>query len=382
MCQKYLQATYVFPYHLIPRGASVILYGFGEVGQSYYSQIRSEKYCTLHQVVDAGTPSSTFYNGIVKVDKRESIDFTGSEYVVVAVVNDAIREEIVLWLEEKGIPSAQIIHEKPERSSILGTYHIYHQYKTGDAFDAHEKELIKTLHRAMHVTNTDGSDFIRVGADGDGGYIMKNIFRNPIAYSFGICDDVSWDAAMADKGFQVFQYDHTIQDLPYHRDEFHYFKLGVADDATDTEELKTLTTLIHQNDHDKEQHMILKMDVEGAEWGVLEHTDRHTLEQFDQIVLEFHEMMDFASMPRYIDCLKRLQETHALVHLHGNNFGHVLFINQKPLPGTMEALFIKKDLVKESVEVLHLPLLVDMPNDLSLTEIVLGNWNETNYYGL
>ena len=36
--------------------------------------------------------------------------------------------------------------------------------------------------------------------------------------------------------------------------------------------------------------MILKMDVEGAEWDFLDTVDTKTLKQFDQIVFEYHEL--------------------------------------------------------------------------------------------
>lgn len=57
--------------------------------------------------------------------------------------------------------------------------------------------------------------FVRVGNAHDGGYVMLNDFahRN-IAYSIGINDDVSWDFDMAERGFDVYMYDHTIEKLP------------------------------------------------------------------------------------------------------------------------------------------------------------------------
>ena len=38
--------------------------------------------------------------------------------------------------------------------------------------------------------------------------------------------------------------------------------------------------------------MILKMDIEGAEYNIFEHIDDATLKQFKQIVLEFHDLLN------------------------------------------------------------------------------------------
>merc|ERR1712176_1048912 len=53
---------------------------------------------------------------------------------------------------------------------------------------------------------------------------------------------------------------------------------------------ETLKTHLHTNGHSKPgDQLLLKLDVEGAEWEVLSRADPADLRQFRQIVAELHE---------------------------------------------------------------------------------------------
>ena len=82
----------------------------------------------------------------------------------------------------------------------------------------------------LKVKRVKEGNLTRVGLGGaDGGYVMLSSFKeNGIAYSFGISNDVTWDNIMAELGYNIWQYDHTINALPYERKEFHWFKEGVS----------------------------------------------------------------------------------------------------------------------------------------------------------
>ncbi|MBQ4430570.1 MAG: hypothetical protein II877_03625, partial [Synergistaceae bacterium] len=123
------------------------------------------------------------------------------------------------------------------------------------------------LQELLHVGKAVGFGLVRVGRDNDGGYVMLDDFGGGIAYSFGIAGDVSWDKDMASRGYDVYMYDHTIDGLPEDNPRFHWSKLGISDGMTHDGRLKSLEELIASNGHEGKHNMILKMDVEGAEWG-------------------------------------------------------------------------------------------------------------------
>lgn len=86
------------------------------------------------------------------------------------------------------------------------------------------------LHEILRLHDPVGNGkFIRIGGENDGGYVMwKPLSDNNIAYSFGISDDVSWDLQMVNLGYEVYQYDHTIDALPIQNKHFHYKKIGIV----------------------------------------------------------------------------------------------------------------------------------------------------------
>ena len=62
-------------------------------------------------------------------------------------------------------------------------------------------------------------------------------------------------------------YDHIINKLPYNNEKFHWKKIGIAGNAEKNYQLKTLEDLIVENGHSNEYNMILKIDVEEAEFS-------------------------------------------------------------------------------------------------------------------
>ncbi|MBR0278402.1 MAG: FkbM family methyltransferase [Synergistaceae bacterium] len=235
----------------------------------------------------------------------------------------------------------------------------------------------RELHSLLKIDSAEGFDLIRIGRDYDGGYIMLDDFEpGGIAYSFGISGDVSWDKDMALRGYDVFMYDHTIDGLPEENTRFHWSKLGIADGVTHDDRLKTLEELISRNGHEGKRDMILKMDVEGAEWGFLESVKPETLSQFSQMTFELHNMIKLADHERVLNILRKINETHQLVHLHANNVSSYVTIGGRNFAALFEVSYVLRDKYKFSSEYdVKLPLKIDMPNITGWPEIELGYWN-------
>ena len=238
------------------------------------------------------------------------------------------------------------------------------------------KEYYSELHRLLHIAKAEGHELTRTGRDNDGGYIMLDDLPGGIAYSFGICDDVSWDRDMAARGYDVYMYDHTIDGLPEQNPRFHWSKLGISDGSSHDERLKTFEELISMNHHENERDMILKMDVEGAEWGFLESVKPETLSQFSQITFEFHNMINPSSPERILDILHKINATHQLIHLHANNCSTYITAGGKNFCSVFEVSYILRGKYKISEDYdVKLPLKIDMPNANFYPEIELGFWN-------
>ena len=240
-------------------------------------------------------------------------------------------------------------------------------------------DYYKALKSVLKIYKMTDYSLIRLGSqDCDGGYIMADSFaEHGIAYSFGISNDVSWDSAIADCGYKIFMYDNTIDKLPYEREEFLFFKEGISGMDKIDEPLKTLSYYIDKNGHSHEKNMILKMDVEGAEWSFLETVDYDILNQFNQIIIEFHGFIQSENSDKKIKALEKLNKTHNLIHLHGNNTSYTVKIGNTVFPNVMEATYVNKNSYKTEEDTkVFLPIDIDRPNDYYVKDVELGKWNE------
>ena len=213
-----------------------------------------------------------------------------------------------------------------------------------DVHDVAQADVLQTL-SLLTPFQVMGQRKIRVGRENDGGYIMLDDFRETkIAYSIGIGNDVSWDLDIAERGLSVFQYDHTIESLPATHPNFHYRKIGLAATNRSDTQFRDLESLIAENDHE-DSGLILKMDIEDAEWDVLEHLPIQVLTQFKQIVIEFHGLRRL-NQPSWLSKMRlvfaKLLLTHAPFHVHGNNYGDYSIVCGIPVPDVLEVSFANR----------------------------------------
>ena len=234
---------------------------------------------------------------------------------------------------------------------------------------------LKKLHQLLSIKDVNNVDFVRIGRDYDGGYIMLNDFnKNMVAYSYGISNDVSWDLDMAKRNIHCYMYDHTISSLPEESSFFHWTKEGICG-VQKIENCNSLDIHIKNNNHTSNKNLILKMDVEGAEWNSILGTNENTLSQFKQMVFEFHDMYD----PRYFNtickAIEKLNQTHQCIHVHGNNYGPRKCANTLVMPHALEVLYVRKDDYTFSECNHFYPRAFDMPCNPFDDEIILGYWN-------
>lgn len=138
----------------------------------------------------------------------------------------------------------------------------------------------KLLHLAKYFQPVAVENFakIRVGRDGDGGYVMLDMFEGISAVlSFGIEKEISWDIDMARRGCSIFMFDHTVDGPPEDNPHFHFYKKMIGpNEGPETASIESAL-----RDHGApERRNVLKMDIEGAEWSTLDATATVTLDRF------------------------------------------------------------------------------------------------------
>ena len=188
-----------------------------------------------------------------------------------------------------------------------------------------------------------GKNKILIGTYGDGGYVLLDDFKDiKIAYSFGISNIISFDKDLADKGIDIYMYDHTINNLPFNHKKFHWKKLGITSESKKMENMKTLNELLLENDHLKENNMILKIDIEHNEWDILNEITEDILNKFKYIILELH-FSNLDEYKIYFNSLNKLMKNHQIFHIHCCNCAGLLYIGDTPICNVLEVSYIIKE---------------------------------------
>jgi hypothetical protein len=213
------------------------------------------------------------------------------------------------------------------------------------------------LFEELQPVTLENCTFTRVGSPHDGGYVMCDNLLGGFegAYSYGIGGHDAWGCEIATRHqIPVHQYDcFEPPNVTCPGGQFvpHAECVGAARETVDSRVFDTVANHVAQNGHTGKR-IVVKMDVEGAEWEALLATPDAVLERIDQLPMELHGVDD----PRFIDLVQKLKRTFHLVHLHFNNWAcapglepfpasayQVLFVNKRlgvvgpPQPGAAPA---------------------------------------------
>ena len=217
--------------------------------------------------------------------------------------------------------------------------------KDREIFEKYKFEKEYKLYRLLCPKEVIGKKKILFGEARDGAYVLLDDLSDiKIAYSFGISNMVHFDQALADKGIDVYMYDHTINRLPYKNPKFHWKKIGITCKSKRSAYLKTLIDLMKENGHLQEKNMILKMDIEYNEWEVLNELTPNILNQFKYILLELHFYLKIENFDFYLDILKKLLKDHQIFHIHCCNCASILDLGgENPICRAIEVSYIKRE---------------------------------------
>lgn len=231
------------------------------------------------------------------------------------------------------------------------------------------------LLRLLSPQEATGVAKARVGSAYDGGYVqLDDVAPLRLALSLGVGDNDSWDVAMAEKGLSVHQFDHTIVAAPSTHPNltFHRKKVSTAPSATDV----TLGELLADVPADSAS-VILKMDIEGAEWSVLENASKADLSKLAQFVCEFHDLSRLSESGfncRARAVFEKLNEVFSVVHVHANNFGSLVNIANVVVPDVIELSFASRRRYAFAPSQQTFPTPLDSANDPARPDIFLGRF--------
>ena len=159
--------------------------------------------------------------------------------------------------------------------------------------------------------------FKRFGSANDGGYLMCENLIEPLdaAYSYGVGPNDDWGCEVSRRyHVPVQQYDCFDPARPTCNGGTFVFHNECVGDRTGYRQSRFFDTLENQirKNGDTGKHLLVKMDIEGAEWDTLLAAPDKLLASIPQITMEMHGYND----PKIVEVLRKLKRHFYLVNLH------------------------------------------------------------------
>lgn len=239
------------------------------------------------------------------------------------------------------------------------------------------EERSRELLRLLKPNRVEGFQKARFGSAHDGGYVMIDDFSGIVAaLSFGIAQDACWDAAVANRGVPVYQFDHTIDEPPIARPDLIFEKSRIV--ARAQRGARTLDELVSRHGMPWKSSLLLKIDIEGDEWDVFDAASEGALKSFAQIVGEFHflgnVMVDAPWYEKALRVFTKLSAHFAVVHVHGNNGHGARSAAGITVPHLLEVTLASKHRYAFGPTHEVFPGALDAPNDPNVPDIPLGEF--------
>ena len=217
-----------------------------------------------------------------------------------------------------------------------------------ELFDREQRGILFEMLQPVALANCQ---LERFGEANDGGYLMcGNLLRDiESAYSYGIAGYDKWGCDVSSRfEVPVHEYDcfnPTQPACPGGKAVFHLECVGPTAETVEGRVFDTIENQFTKNG-DGGKRIVLKIDVEGAEWDSLLSTPDEVLQQIDQMAVEFHwELKNsrWIEQERYVRLVGRLKQFFESAHIHFNNASCLEAL--APFPTwAYEVLFVSKRL--------------------------------------
>jgi len=188
--------------------------------------------------------------------------------------------------------------------------------------DAWDYRSRMNLFSELQPVQLKNCEMKRYGLGRDEGYLLCDNLLEDIraVYSYGIdgrdglgCE-ISTERKVPVRQYDCFNLERPV--CPLGNTQFHEECVGGVTKRDDAGRLfDTIENQIIKN-NDAGKTLLLKMDIEGAEWESLAATSDEALQNVDQIAIEFHKNPDKLE---YVDLIKKLKKTFYIAHIHFNN---------------------------------------------------------------
>lgn len=224
---------------------------------------------------------------------------------------------------------------------------------------------IRNYFSEVSIVENSGDIYVRLGSQNDGGYILPKEYQKlDSCISGGIGDDNNFEYHLALNGMRVLQFDPSIEEPPHSHKLLIFRREGLGNGFNS---LLDATTKFAQDFNTKSNKLLLKLDIEGFEWEVLDpklfpEINSEVFPKLEIIVIEFHGLsqlyddLKYKQMTRVLD---NLLLSYSPIWINGNNCRTYSQIGGVPILDVLECTFVRRNQAQRTQE--------SMPN-LKLTK--------------
>ena len=221
------------------------------------------------------------------------------------------------------------------------------------------------LPKILKPFHSDKSNLVRIGPKKDGGYVIDKrvIEKSEVIITCGLNDDWEFEKDFLNKNnsSRVETYDHTVDKYFWIKrfkkdfiaflllkkitprqilDIFKYVSYLNFFKGKNKHHIKKIVS--HKNDENNQatisevignnKNIILKIDIEGDEFKILEEIDKN-LDKINLLIIEFHDMQkNLKKVENFIENTKLKN-----IHINANNYG---MLDEKGIPQVIEMTLI------------------------------------------
>ena len=224
-------------------------------------------------------------------------------------------------------------------------------------------DKLRSLLSRLRPVTTD-VPLIRVGPDGDGGYLVPDDLDNLVAcFSPGVGNASGFELECAERGMDIFMADASVDGPADQHPRFHFVKKFIG--PVDDHQTPGFEQWAQEALQGRTGDLMMQMDIEGAEWTALPTIPSSLLRRFRILVIEFHmldQLFDYPTFKLLAPVLDRLLSSHMCVHLHPNNCCGTVTRNGIEIPPVLEATFLRRDRAEPTGFVTSFPHPLDIDN--------------------
>lgn len=241
------------------------------------------------------------------------------------------------------------------------------------------KEKIVSLIKDLRPKKTNFK-LIRLGLDGDGGYLVPDDLDSIEAcFSPGVDLISDFEQECYDRGMQIYLADKSVDkpNLKISEDKYNFIKKFVG--TINNEDLITMDNWVYSSNIKSNSDLLLQMDIEGDEYSSILSISNGLMQRFRIIIIEFHDLNKLWNKEFFRQAhsvFLKILDTHVCVHIHPNNECGIDRQLGVEIPRVAEFTFIRKDRITFSSEATEFPHRLDFDNTDKKSIVLPKIWHK------